>query len=699
MLGHDSLAKYGCGFAPALFAAVLLFSAPFTALATKLTVTTVADSGTGSLRRALLDAGDGDTITFSVPAHSVISLTSGELVVDKSLTITGPGANLLTVQRSTATGTPAFGIFNVAGAASIDVTISGLTISGGSATGADGGGIASSTDLGSLTVSGCVVTGNVTDGRGGGLFNDGGTVTVTKCTFSSNSGPSGAGIYANFGVLTVTDTTISGNSAGSNGGGIYCNFGTVFLRGCTVSGNSAANSSGGFYCHSSELQAINSTFSGNTAGVDAGGILNDDGGEMVLTYCTVTANSAATVGGIDTSQGDGFELVDTIIAGNKDTSGNPDGLGSFSSDGYNIIGVGTGINVSATTGDKIGTAASPIDPLLSPLQDNGGPTFTHALLFGSPAIDKGAPANDPSTGDPITTDERGMTRPVDRPSIANAAGGDASDIGAFEVQTPSLLLNISTRLNVLTGNNVLIGGFIVTGTAPKKVLLRGIGPSLAGAMPPVANPLANPVLELHTTVGKVDTLVASNDDWKDTQKAAIIATGIPPTNDLESAIVAKLDPGNYTVILSGKNGGTGVALVEAYDLNPAVASQLANISTRGLVSTGDNVMIAGYIVGEGGGGGATVLVRAIGPSLAKEGVTGALANPTLDLNDANGNVIATNDDWKDTQQPEIKATGIPPTSELESAIEDFVLPGNYTAIVRGVNNTTGIALGEVYNLN
>ena len=172
---------------------------------------------------------------------------------------------------------------------------------------------------------------------------------------------------------------------------------------------------------------------------------------------------------------------------------------------------------------------------------------------------------------------------------------------------------------------MLIDGFIITGTAPKKVLIRGLGPSLGAAG--VNGALANPVLELH----KPTAAVVTNDNWMDTQKAAIIATGIPPTNKLESAIVATLAPAAYTAILRGKNSGTGIGLVEVYDLDQAAASELANISTRGLVQTGDNIMIGGFIIGGGGDGSSTIVVRGIGPSLGGAGVANALpgSNPRI----------------------------------------------------------------------
>jgi len=271
------------------------------------------------------------------------------------------------------------------------------------------------------------------------------------------------------------------------------------------------------------------------------------------------------------------------------------------------------------------------------------------------------------------------------------------------------LLNISTRMRVLAGDNVLIGGFIVTGTDPKKVIIRGIGPSLNVNGTPIPGRLIDPTLELHQPNGTVIT----NDNWKindqtgQSQQAEIEATTIPPTNDLESAIVATLAPGNYTAILAGKNGGMGVGLVEVYDLAQGANSKLANISSRGFVDTNDNVMIGGFIVGGGTGNGtAKVIVRAIGPSLSVNGtpVPGRLADPTLELHDGSGTTIATNDNWKiddqtgQSQEADIRATTVPPTNDLESALVASLAPGNYTAIVRGKNNTTGIAVVEAYNL-
>ena len=254
------------------------------------------------------------------------------------------------------------------------------------------------------------------------------------------------------------------------------------------------------------------------------------------------------------------------------------------------------------------------------------------------------------------------------------------------------LLNISTRLRVQTGDNVLIGGFIITGTDQKRVIVRGIGPSLANSG--IAGFLADPKLELHAGNG---ALLDINDNWKSDHKAEIEATTIPPSHDLEAAIAQTLpaNTASYTAIVSGKNNTSGIGLVEAYDLDQAANSKLANISTRGLVEIGDNVLIGGFITGNGS---TKVLLRAIGPTLASAGVTNPLHDPTLGLFNSNGMPVATNDDWRTTQRTEIEATGIPPNDNRESAIVATLVPGSYTAIVQGSGGSTGVGLVEFYNI-
>jgi hypothetical protein len=288
--------------------------------------------------------------------------------------------------------------------------------------------------------------------------------------------------------------------------------------------------------------------------------------------------------------------------------------------------------------------------------------------------------------------------------------------------------NISTRAYVDTGDRALIAGFIIrvapgSTPAPMKLVLRAIGPSLSTATPPVPNPLANPFLSLHYGLPEI----AANDDWKDnladpmmkkgTQKMAIEATTIPPTNPLESAVLAVLNPGVYTAIVSGTppSSSNGVGLVEVYNIatqGTAGGTDLANISTRGYVQTGANVMIGGFI--HKGSTSVTVVLRAIGPSLASSGISDPLPDPALDLNDANGNVIATNDDWKTNStadkaiitQNGLDKSGGSPINDLESVIVATLPPNTgdgtpYTATVRGApknTNPNGIGLVEAYFL-
>ena len=303
-------------------------------------------------------------------------------------------------------------------------------------------------------------------------------------------------------------------------------------------------------------------------------------------------------------------------------------------------------------------------------------------LSGAGTLDFSA-SGSPITFGYLTTNTAGVT------SISTSSGIDNWSV---TLNPTDQLLNISTRLRVLTGDNVLIGGFIITGSVPKKVLLRAIGPSLAPFG--LTGVLADPTLELHTPGGAVIT----NDNWRSTQQAEIEATGIPPMNDLESALLVTLSPGNHTAIVRGTNNGTGLALVEGYDLESGSESQFANISTRGLVGTGDDVLIGGIIVGPTGTSSNNFLTRATGPSLSKFGIQNPLQDPTLELHDSSGVTIASNDNWQDSQEAEIQATGIPPTDAHESGVLATLAPGNYTAIVRGKNGTTGVALVEAYKI-
>jgi len=247
-------------------------------------------------------------------------------------------------------------------------------------------------------------------------------------------------------------------------------------------------------------------------------------------------------------------------------------------------------------------------------------------------------------------------------------------------------------MRVQPGDNAGIGGFIIGGSGLKHVLLRAIGPSLSQVGVP--NVLADPVLELHGPGGFVTII---NDNWRDAQEIVIQNTGIAPGSDLEAAIDATLAPGAYTAVVRGNGtNGTGVALVEVYDLDSSLASNLNNISTRAFISTGDNVVIAGFMLGQGSSD--KVVLRGIGPSLTSAGVPNALADPTLELHDGNGTLLVANNDWQDDplQASELTFLGLAPASDLESAIIANLSPGLYTALLAGRNNGSGVGRVEVY---
>ncbi|MBA3543696.1 MAG: peptidylprolyl isomerase [Chthoniobacterales bacterium] len=265
------------------------------------------------------------------------------------------------------------------------------------------------------------------------------------------------------------------------------------------------------------------------------------------------------------------------------------------------------------------------------------------------------------------------------------------------IANPVHLANISTRALVGTGDDALIGGFIVRGTAPKRVVIRALGPSLGAAG--ITNFLADPTLEIHDGTGAT---IASNDNWQsDANQQALVDAGLAPSQANEASILLDLpadDTGlNYTAIVSGAGTGTGVGLVEVYDLDAAPGSSVLNISTRGDVQTGDNVMIGGFIVfGEGS---QRVLIRAIGPSLANFDIPSPLSDPTLSVFDSQGTPVDSNDNWQDNPEKDaIEATTIPPNDPLESAVLQTLAPGGYTAIVSGAGGATGTALVEVYVL-
>ena len=675
-------------------------------------VTTTADHDDGScsagdctLREAIIaaNAASGtNTILFASGLSGTITLQPalGPLTVTDSVLIIGPGARLLAVG-----GNEEIRVFDFNSGNSM---ISGLTIRDGWLAGTSGDGVSrfggGIFNHATLTVTQCIFTNNFVegannlnnganggDGKGGAIYNDG-NLTVVQSTFGPFNAPFGGNLVGGGGGAQNTLQNGTGGTGGVGQGGAIYSSGTLNVSNCTFQGNAAVGGGGG---------SDTNHFGGAGANGSGGAIFSS--GATTITGCTVSGNQALggsggkgnisfNNGNPGLGSGGGLKnstviplVRSSIVAGNTGKNGGgADVDGIFSSGGYNLIGTAdhsTGFNATA---DQTGTDAAPLDPKLGPLQNNGGQEDTMALPPDSPAIDKGNSFTN-------LRDQRGL-KIYDESSIPNAA--DGRDIGAFESKggqtPPTILANIATRLRVETGDNALIGGFIITGTQPKRVIVRALGPSV-----PVAGALADPILELH---GPPGFATITNDNWRSDQEAAISVSGAPPTNDLESAIVATL-PANgagYTAIVRGVNNGTGVGLVEAYDLDSTVDSKLANISTRGLVQTGDNILIAGTIVL--GQTPQKVIVRALGPSL---NVPGKLADPTLELHDGQGTLIDTNDNWGDSpnKQAIINST-IPPTDSHESAIVyNFSSNGSlYTAIVRGVNDSTGVAVVEMYAL-
>jgi hypothetical protein len=702
-----------------------------------------------SLRGAITAANSHvgpDGIDFALPAGSVINLTQALPDLSGDISIDGPGPGNLTVQRNAAAK---FRIFNVTNSTSTGVvSLSGLTISSGFVDSA-GGGIQNAS-VGTVNVINCVVRDNGAFSGAAIKNSTTGTVNVRNSTIRSNRASShGAGVEnTSGGTVTISNSSLVSNiifgdeDRAARGGAIFSGGGTVTITGSTLASNQASGGDGTFggagkgaaiYTSLTLLNITNSSLIGNLAqggnstsgpGGEASGGAIFHNGTLNVTNCTFSGNR--TSGGHGQSPGefrgggifnDGgtANIKSTIIALNTQFvsppqfASAPDVSGAFTSHGFNFIGKTNGSTGFTAATDQTGTSAAPLDPKFDTagLKDNGGPTHTIALLCGSTAIDRGTSAG---LAGNLTTDQRGA-------GFARSFGA-GTDVGAFELQqtcaaptptatptptptptpgptatatpaptaTPTVLANISTRLRVETGNNVLIGGIIITGTQPKKLIVRAIGPSSG-----VPGSLADPHLEIFDGSGNS---LSRNDNWEDSpNRQEIIASTIPPTHPLESAFAGTLPPGLYTAVVSGVNGGTGIGVVEAYDLDRNVDSKFANIATRGLVQTGDNAMIGGLIVL--GDRAQKVIVRAIGPSLTVEG---KLADPTLELVNNNGESIAFNNNWRDDQEGQIEATTIPPSDDLESAIVATLPPAPYTAVVRGANDASGIALVEVYAL-
>ena len=687
---------------------------------TQAAVFQVPESDVPALKQAIATANgnnEDDVIELATRGRYVLSSIDNNAAGENGLPIITPDGghkltlhgNGATIERSAAEDTPFFRIFYIARGA--DVTMYGLTISNGVGPyDGGGGGGAIANFAGTVALKDCAITGNRSVYGGGGIMNNGSEgaarLNVTNCYFQGNSGTEGGAIQNHsVGVsaaLGVSHSRFVENHA-SSGGAVsnYAPFyggGSAVLYGSEFANNTADHTGGAIHNFTTvgsnaDMQIENCTIRDNHAA--GGAALADGAGNSEIRNCTITGNKAGSGGAIyNRYTGSVVRIVNSTLSGNSAGNGGTihnsrssgestvvltntivSGVGSAStvaaerltSEGHNICTDNCGGYLTGPN-DRINT-----DPRLDPggLKDNGGSTKTIALLPDSPALDRAHVEH--ATG----VDQRGARRVGD------------PDIGAFEFGATApqpRFANISTRLRVETGNNVLIAGFIVTGYATKEVLVRAIGPSLNSN-----TALPNPRLELFDNDGR---LVASNDNWQDAlNRQEIIDSTIPPSHQLESAVLRFLPDGPYTAVVRDVGGGSGVGLVEVYDLGNVQDSALGNISTRGRVQTGDDVMIGGMIIV--GPAAQKLIIRAIGPSLP---VDGKLEDPALELFDGSGNRIASNNNWKDTQQAEIERTYIPPKHDLESAIVASLPPGAYTAVVRGVNDSSGVALVEAYTL-
>ena len=645
--------------------------------------------------------------------------------------------------------------------ASGDLTVVDSTISSNSAR--DGGGIYFASGGAVLTVTNSTIAANTAIRTGAGIYNNFGRAYLNGATIAANvvsggaSESHGGGIFslalppASSSRLHCRNTIIAANTAatGPDIAGSIISLGHNLIsntNGATVTGETAGN----VLNQDANLGSLaNNGGPTKTMRVLPASPAIDGGADFTKLASAIDASTTSiTVANFHTADevtafpaGVGFvlridaeQMIVTARSGNTLTvtrgadgtspaahaagtgvnpafdqrglprkAGNAIDIGAFETN-Y-ALSITAGGTQSTTVGSAFGTAFQ------LQLLENGQPLAGISVTFTAPSSGASGTFAGGATTVTVVTDANGLaTSPL---FTANGRAGTYTVVVKFGSHTSAIsyeltnlprtqLLNIATRMKVLTGDNILIGGFIVTGTDAKKIVVRGIGPSIA-----VAGALSDPVLQLFDSAGNI---IASNDDWKvasdgTSQQAEVEQTGIAPSDDRESALIATVPAGGaqYTAALSGKGETTGIGLVEVYDVNNTEDSQLANISTRGFVDTGDNVMIGGFILG-GGATSNSVLVRGIGPSLADSGVENPLSDPQLELYDANGEIVAANDDWKRdeatgaSQEAAIAATTIPPTNDRESAILITLQPGAYTALLAGKNGTTGVGLVELYNL-
>lgn len=572
--------------------------------------------------------------------------------------------------------------------------------------------------------------------QGGGIFVAGDMHANFGVGVQKNGTPDTNRTQATLKRVAFVDLTTS-DSGNGTGGALTGEFANVVIEDSIFSNCQTSQNGGALdFAFLSVATVRNSTFSGNQAG-SLGGAIASFGGDVNVDSCNLFDNTTVADGGYGSAittvdgqamTGAGIPAVDVTGTIQNSLFSANNGLFAIY-DGHNP---GRLVNRVQYNDNRFFEAGKPFytddggDKSVAELnalttvgnvKSTGGNTPLRAapsagaiLMLPPRVLQSGAPGESLPLASQLVYVSTGGGQAIDGDAQRLASGTDQTTVDGIHTLTlddgstyntapvSSAALNISTRLAVGHNDDALIGGFFVVGSSPKRVIIRALGPSV-----PVDGALQDPTLQLVDGSGAT---LASNDNWRSSviggvitssQAIDIAATGVPPRNDSESAIVATLAPGAYTAVVRGANNTSGVGLVEVFDLDAVQTSSLANISTRGSVHTGDDVMIGGFIYA-GGASGSKVVVRAIGPSLAAAGVANPLQNPTLDLLDGNGNVVASNDDWQQSNQVRtITATGLQPTAPEESAVYLSGLPtGAYTAIVRGKDGGTGVGLVEAY---
>jgi hypothetical protein len=713
-----------------------LFFLPVVLCGAVYTVLNNNSSGPGSLAQAVEDANahqaEGpQTVVFAIPGPGVhkIDLSNTFIVLGFSITIDGytqPGASPNTLS----VGDNAVILIQLDGGGPATTKSGGLGIDGNdcvirglSFTGFSGGRDPHYAAISFTSIFpednrrnriegnfvGLAPDGVTLSGNDYGIYTGGGTETVvggnTPAARNIISG-NGTGLYSPFSV------TVTGNYFGTDASGLRQGYGNntailntghgVIGTGEAGAGNVITGNGMGIYSEGGQNMMIR----GNLIGPRADGTPSVGNGIAI-----VFIGSEIAIGGMASGEGnviafngtgvwvggDRGSILSNLFYGNSfmdiDLGGDgptPNDFGDQDTGPNNlqnfpvIVSVARNPGETAMSGGLNSTAATAFT-----LQffANGPPSAPGQRLLGTKS---GVTTN--SAGDVSFQFAFPVATSPDEFITATATDPNGNTSEFFPPNGAVELANISTRGNVGTGDSILIGGVILnSGTAKRTFLIRALGPSLN-----ISGALANPQIEVRASDG---TLVGHNDNWRDSQQQQIIATGAAPTNDQEAAIVLPLPGESYTVQVSGVNGATGIAAVEVYALGSGSGDvkEFRNISTRGNVGTGDNVLIGGTIVQ--GSAWQRVIVRAIGPDLAGAGVPGSLQDPTLELHDAEGTLVASNDNWRSDQEQEILASGLAPQDDRDSAILTTLLPTRYTAIVRGKSGATGIGLVEIYKLD